>query len=55
MGHWIIVDTQTGLQVGNPYKDRKRCATRVDKLDNDYGAYRYRKQQINTETTKESK
>ena len=43
-----IVDKQTGQQVGKPYsyEQRKRCWHRVDKLDNQYGAYRYRAEPI---------
>ena len=38
---YAIIDRQTGLQVGKPYKDRIRASRRADKLDNAYGAYRY--------------
>lgn len=38
---YVIIDRQTGLQVGQPYKSRSRASRRVDKLDNAYGAYRY--------------
>jgi len=38
-----IIDRQTGRQIGKEYsvKNRKRARTRVDKLDNEYGGYRY--------------
>lgn len=36
-----IVDKKTGLVVGKPYSSRQRARTRADKLDNEYGAYRY--------------
>lgn len=36
-----IVDKHTGNVVGRQ-PTRKRATTRVDKLDNEYGAYRYR-------------
>lgn len=38
---YAIIDRQTGLQVGKPYKSKSRANARVDKLDNEYGAYRY--------------
>jgi hypothetical protein len=38
---YIVIDRQTGKQVGKPYASRSRAANRVDKLDNAYGAYRY--------------
>lgn len=36
-----IIDKQTGLVVGKPYSSRSRARARADKLDNEYGAYRY--------------
>ena len=39
--HYIIIDKQTGKQVGKPYKNGAQASRRVDKLDNQYGAYRY--------------
>lgn len=36
-----VYDRQTGVAVGKPYSDAKRARTRRDKLDNEYGAYRY--------------
>lgn len=36
-----IIDRQTGYRVGKPYNDRIRARRRVDRLDNEYGAYRY--------------
>lgn len=39
---WDVVDKQTGKVVGT-YNNSRRATTRVDKLDNEYGAYRYRK------------
>lgn len=38
---YIIIDTKTGFQVGGEYQSRSRASNRVDKLDNEYGAYRY--------------
>lgn len=39
--HYVIIDRHTMLQVGRPYTNRSRARARVDKLDNQYGAYRY--------------
>jgi len=36
-----IIDTKTGLQIGKDYSSRSRANRRVDKLDNEYGGYRY--------------
>lgn len=38
-----IIDTHTGLQIGRTYKysQRNRARSRADKLDMEYGAYRY--------------
>jgi hypothetical protein len=41
---YVVIDGQTGNQVGGEYKSRSRASARVDKLDNAYGAYRYRVQ-----------
>lgn len=35
-----IIDKQTGLTMGT-YKNRKTARNKADKLDNQYGAYRY--------------
>ena len=39
-----VVDGQTGEQVGKTYSyaNRSRARAQADKLDNAYGAYRYR-------------
>lgn len=37
---FVVIDRQTGLTVGT-YGTSKRARNRVDKLDNEYGAYRY--------------
>ena len=37
-----IVDSKTGKVVGKPYNSRSRATGRADKLDNEYGAYRYK-------------
>lgn len=36
-----IIDKQTGNQVGGIYQTRRRASARADRLDNQYGAYRY--------------
>ncbi len=36
-----IIDRKTGQQVGALYSFRTRARSRADKLDNEYGAYRY--------------
>lgn len=38
-----IIDGHTGKQVGKDYTyaNRNRARSRADKLDNDYGSYRY--------------
>lgn len=38
---FIVIDKQTGQQVGKAYASRVGASRRVDKLDNAYGAYRY--------------
>jgi hypothetical protein len=38
---FIIIDKQTGQQVGRSYSTRVSASRRVDRLDNEYGAYRY--------------
>ena len=39
--HYIIIDRITGQQVGGTYQSLRRASRRVDRLDNEYGAYRY--------------
>lgn len=41
MTMYAVVDRQTGEQVGKPYTSKNRARGRVDKLDQEYGAYRY--------------
>lgn len=41
MTHYEIVDRHTGLVVSKPYTSRSRARHRADRLDNEYGAYRY--------------
>ena len=38
---FLIMDRKTGAQVGKPYTSRSRANNRVNRLDNEYGAYRY--------------
>lgn len=38
---YVIIDRHTMQQVGKPYTNRSRARARVDKLDMQYGAYRY--------------
>jgi hypothetical protein len=38
---WAIVDRHTRVQVGALYTSKSRARARADKLDNEYGAYRY--------------
>lgn len=38
---YVVIDRQTGQQVGKQYNSRVRASRRVDALDNAYGAYRY--------------
>ena len=42
---YVVVDGRTGEVVSKPYKSRSRASARADKLDNAYGAYRYRVEQ----------
>jgi hypothetical protein len=43
---FVIWDPKEDKQVGKPYNNKKRARTRIDKLDNDYGAYRYRLREL---------
>lgn len=36
-----IIDRHTGERIGGTYQSRSRAQLRADKLDNEYGAYRY--------------
>ncbi len=44
--HYVIIDRQTGQQVGAPYSSGKRASARVNKLDIDYGASRYSRRPV---------
>lgn len=41
MRTYKVIDRQTGKQAGKDYTCRRKAGNRVDKLDNEYGAYRY--------------
>ena len=41
MPKYAVIDRQTGLQVGKDYTSKNRARSRADKLDLQYGAYRY--------------
>lgn len=43
---WRIWDTKEKQFVGQPYKNKKRARTRMDNLDNEYGAYRYQVREV---------
>lgn len=45
---YIIIDRQTGKQIGKPYKSRVAASRRRDALDLAYGAYRYTVQRVGT-------
>jgi hypothetical protein len=44
--YYVIIDRQTGRQVGAPYTSGKRASARVNKLDLDYGASRYSRRPV---------
>ena len=41
-----VVDSKTGKVMGKPYNSRSRARGRADKLDNEYGAYRYQVRKV---------
>lgn len=43
---WRIWDTKAKEYVSQPYTNKKRARTRMDKLDNEYGAYRYQVREV---------
>ncbi|MDK1039265.1 MAG: hypothetical protein QGD91_10185, partial [Actinomycetota bacterium] len=52
-GPFVVIDRQTGARVGKPYQGkhaRKRVRTRMDKLDLEYGAYRYMIKRLDPDT-----
>jgi hypothetical protein len=38
---YMVIDLQTGFQVGRPCKSRRAAQRRADRLDQQYGAVRY--------------
>ena len=38
---YAVIDGKSGEQVGKLYKSRARARNRADKLDSQYGGYRY--------------
>lgn len=47
MTKYVVIDRQTGEQVGKLYTSKNRARSRVDALDNAYGGYRYTVKIIN--------
>lgn len=43
---WRIWDTKEKVWASKPYSNKNRARTRMDKLDNEYGAYRYQVKEI---------
>ena len=41
MSKYQVVDNKTGRSVGKPHVSRQSARRKADKLDNEYGAYRY--------------
>ncbi len=41
-----VIDRQTGSRVGGLLKSRKTSTSKVDRLDNNYGGYRYFKREV---------
>jgi hypothetical protein len=50
-----VVDSKTGKVVGKPYSSRSRARARVDKLDNEYGGYRFKVRRVGGTDMYESK
>ena len=44
-----VVDSRTGKVMGKPYTSKSRARARADKLDNDYGAYRYKVRKVGSD------
>ena len=38
---YVIVDTQTGYSVAGPFATRVRASRKADRLDSEFGGYRY--------------
>lgn len=43
---YVITDTRTGKKVGGTYTNMSRAKLRADKLDNEWGAYRYQASRV---------
>jgi|HubBroStandDraft_6_1064221.scaffolds.fasta_scaffold6508927_1 hypothetical protein len=43
---YVVIDKQTRQQVRGPYATRVRASRMVDRLDNEYGGYRYFVQEV---------
>jgi len=41
-----IVDSKTGKVMGKPYSSKSRARSRAERLDNEYGAYRYKVRRV---------
>ena len=41
-----VVDSRTDKVLGKPYNSKSRARARADKLDNEYGAYRYKVRRV---------
>jgi hypothetical protein len=50
---FAVYDRHTGKQVAGPFGTRSRANGKRDKLDNDYGAYRYTVRPVKKEIAKE--
>lgn len=50
-----IVDSKTGKVLGKPYNSRSRARARVDRLDNEYGGYRFKVRRVGGGDLLESK
>ena len=44
-----VVDNKTGRSVGKPYASRQKARNRADKLDNEYGGYKYGVREVKEE------
>lgn len=42
---WQVLDNQTGVAMGKPL-NRRAASRKVDRLDNEYGGYRYSVKQV---------
>lgn len=42
---FLVIDNQTGMIVGR-FSTRKRASNKVDRLDNEYGGYRFHVKEV---------